>query len=76
MRSLIRRIGAKTFYLKDGVWTDSLYKEGMEEKKVKYLSKEYFDLLTEKPELGAFLSLGEKVIVCIDSVAIIIHGDE
>jgi len=60
----IKYVGKKTFYLRDGVWVDSEYKEGMKAMEVSYGSNEYFKLLKEKPDLGKFFSLGKKVIVC------------
>lgn len=72
----VRNIGAKTFYLTDGAWTDSRYKKGMTEKKVAYLSQAYFDLLNAHPALGQYLSLGSKVTVCVDDVAYVIAPEE
>ncbi len=65
----IKYVGSKTFYLRDGVWFDSTYKEGAEERKVVYLSPEYFDLLAKKPELGQYFALGKEVVVCLDGVS-------
>jgi len=58
----------KTFYNKDGVWVDSIYKEGGPVKEVKFNSDEYFKLLAEKPALAKFLSVGTQVIVVLDGV--------
>jgi Ca-activated chloride channel family protein len=66
--SAIRTTGGKTFYLREGVWTDSELKPGatLPETVVKFGSDEYFALLKQKPKLAAFFSLGEKVIVILD----------
>jgi Ca-activated chloride channel family protein len=37
---------------------------------VLFLSDAYFALLTERPELGAFFALGDRVIVMVDGTAI------
>src|SRR6185295_9234049 len=64
----IRIAGGKTFYLRDGVWTDSDFKAGttLPETAVKFASDEYFALLKQQPRLAAFFSLGEKVVVVLD----------
>jgi Ca-activated chloride channel family protein len=64
----IKNAGGKTFYLREGVWTDSEFKVGsaLPETVVKFASDEYFNLLKQKPGLGAFFSLGERVIVVFE----------
>jgi Ca-activated chloride channel family protein len=64
----IRIAGGKTFYLRDGVWTDADFKAGttLPQTVVKFGSDEYFALLKQKPRLAAFFSLGEKVVVVLD----------
>jgi Ca-activated chloride channel family protein len=66
--SAIRTAGGKTFYLRDGFWTDSEFKVGstLPVTEVKFGSNAYFDLLKQKPRLGEFFSLGEKVIVILE----------
>lgn len=66
----IRTAGGKTFYLRDGVWTDADFKAGMTlpQTVVKFGSDEYFALLKQKPRLAAFFSLGEKVLVILDGI--------
>ncbi|MFH0910401.1 MAG: trypsin, partial [Planctomycetota bacterium] len=61
----IKRLEGKTFFLKDGVWTDSEYDEAAPQKarEIRFLSDEYFALLKAEPEIAKFLSLGEKIIV-------------
>jgi len=60
--------GGKTFYLRDGVWTDAEFQEGttLPETVVKFGSDEYFNLLKQKPRLAQFFSLGERVIVIFE----------
>jgi len=63
-----RTVGGKTFYLREGIWTDSEFKAGstLPQTVVKFGSDEYFTLLKTKPRLGEFFSLGEKVIVVFE----------
>lgn len=66
--SATRTAGGKTFYLRDGVWIDSEFKEAakLPETVVKFGSDEYFDLLKQKSRLAAFFALGEKVVVIFE----------
>lgn len=58
----------KTFYLKEGVWTDSEYKEGAPVTEVKFNSDAYYMLIVEKPGLAKYLSAGNKLIVVFEGV--------
>jgi Ca-activated chloride channel homolog len=58
----------KTFYLKDGVWTDSEYKEGAPVETVKFNTDAYYKLIVEKPGLAKYLSAGNKLIVVFAGV--------
>ncbi len=60
----IKYVGKKTFFLKKGFWTDSEYEPEMKTIKITYGSDEYFDLLLKEPELGKYLALGKKIIIC------------
>lgn len=64
----MRTVGGKTFYLRDGVWTDSEYKaeSKLPTTTVKFSSTEYFDLLSKHPELGKYFALGEAVLVVFE----------
>ena len=66
--SAVRTAGGKTFYLREGIWTDSEFKAGstLPQTAVKFGSGEYFALLKQKPRLGEFFSLGEKVVVVFE----------
>jgi Ca-activated chloride channel family protein len=64
----IRYKDDKTFYLKDGIWVDSLYKEGGAVKEIKFNSDEYFRLLAQKPSLAKYASVGTKLIICFEGV--------
>ncbi len=66
--SAVKNSGGKTFYLVDGVWTDSEFKTAskLPATTIKFGSDEYFELLKQKPKLGAFFSLGERVVVVFE----------
>ncbi len=59
----IRYKAEKTFYLKDGLWVDSEYKEGSPVREFKFGSDDYFKLLGDKPGLAKYLSVSETLIV-------------
>jgi Ca-activated chloride channel family protein len=60
----VKYVGKKTFFFKNGFWTDSEYEPEMETTRIAYGSDEYFRLLSQEPELGKYLALGKKIIVC------------
>lgn len=64
----MRVAGGKTFYLRNGIWTDAEFKTGMNlpETAIKFGSDEYFNLLNQKPRLAAFFALGEQVVVIFE----------
>jgi Ca-activated chloride channel family protein len=66
--SVVRNIGNKTFYLRDGVWTDAEFKAeaSKPETALVFGSDEYFALLKREPRLAQFLALGERVVVVYD----------
>jgi Ca-activated chloride channel family protein len=70
--SAVRHVGSRIFYLINGVWVDSEYKEQMKATRVSFASDEYFKLLADKPEIKRCLALGEKVIVCLDKDSAVI----
>lgn len=66
--SAIKTAGGKTFYLREGIWTDSEFKAGLTlpVTVVKFGSDDYFNLLKQEPRLGEFFSLGERVVVIFE----------
>ena len=64
----VRKVGDKTFYLRDGVWTDSEFKPDakLPETAVEFGGDEYFALIKREPQLARFFSLGERVVVVHD----------
>ncbi|HEX7297115.1 MAG TPA: VIT and VWA domain-containing protein [Pyrinomonadaceae bacterium] len=65
---VVRHAGAKTFYLRNDVWTDSDFNAsaGLPETVLTFGSEEYFAILKQKPSLGTYFSLGERVIVVFE----------
>jgi Ca-activated chloride channel family protein len=63
--SSIRKVGDKTFYLREGVWIDSEFKaeSKLPETALVFGDADYFDLLKHEPQLARFFSLGERVVV-------------
>ena len=64
-RAAVRKVGDKTFYLRDGVWTDAEFKPEarLPETTLAFGGEEYFALVRREPELARFLALGERVVV-------------
>ena len=64
----VRRVAGKTFYLVDGVWTDSEFKaeSRLPETAITFGSEEYFALLKQMPKLASFFALGERVVVVFE----------
>ena len=64
----VQRMSGKTFYLIEGVWTDSEFKaeSNLPETAVTFGSEEYFALLKKYPKLANYLSLGERVVVVFE----------
>ncbi|MCD6540545.1 VWA domain-containing protein [Candidatus Bipolaricaulota bacterium] len=58
----VKEVAGRVFLFVDGVWQESTYEEGTETLDIQYLSDAYFQLLSEFPELGPILALGEEVI--------------
>ena len=65
----LKVVGDRTFVLRDGVWIDSGYREGMSTTKVGFGSDDYYQVLAQRPEWGSFLALGERVIFLADGQA-------
>ncbi len=65
---MIRYKGDKTFYLKNGDWVDSEYKEGSSVKEIRFNSEDYFRLVSEKPGIAKYLSVASRVIIVYEGV--------
>ena len=64
----LRTVGAKTFTLQGGVWTDSAYDPAKQKDvlTVTAFSDAHFALLKKYPSLAAYTSLGNNVLVVLD----------
>jgi len=58
----------KIFYLKEDFWVDSIYTEKTAVKEIKFNSDDYFKLITDKPGLAIYLSVGPKLIISYQGV--------
>jgi len=67
--SRVRTVGAKTFTLQGGVWTDSAYDAAKQKDLtvVQAFSDAHFALLKAIPSLAAYTSLGDNVLVVLDN---------
>jgi Ca-activated chloride channel family protein len=65
-----RRVGTRTFVLKDSVWTDVRFAEGIRLVTVRPYSEAYFALVRELPDLREAFALGERVLVRGTKVAV------
>lgn len=61
----IRQVAGKTFYMRDGVWTDSEFKaeDKLPMVTLKFASDEYFNLTEREPKLADCFALGQRVVV-------------
>lgn len=68
LSSAVRTVGGKTFYLREGIWTDAEFKPEarLPETTMKFGSDEYFALLKQKPRLADFFALGERIVVVFE----------
>jgi Ca-activated chloride channel family protein len=58
-----RRVGARTFKLQGGRWTDVRYKPTIETLRIKPFSAAYFDVLAALPELRDVFAMGSRLVV-------------
>jgi Ca-activated chloride channel family protein len=68
----VMNIEGKTFFLRDGIWTDSEYAGTEKLTKVKLGSKEYFELAGDKKS-ARFLSVGSRVLLKYKGVTYLIE---
>ncbi|MBN1883802.1 MAG: VWA domain-containing protein [Deltaproteobacteria bacterium] len=58
----IKQVGDRTFFFRDDIWIDSRYDEGAGTTDLKFDSDRYWDFLSDHPDAGKYLALGESVI--------------
>lgn len=71
----VRRAGTRTFMLRDSVWTDTRYRDGLHTVRVKPYSEAWFAVLDALPELRGAPGVGDGVIVAGRSVAVVVTSD-
>lgn len=61
----VRQASGKTFYLHDGIWTDSEFnaENKLSVVTLKFGSNEFFDLIAKESKLANCFALGERVVV-------------
>lgn len=64
----VQQVGDKTFYLREGVWTDAEIRADahLPETSVTFGSDAYYALLGRVPALGRYFALGQQVAVILD----------
>lgn len=70
-----RRVGTRTFVMRDSTWTDVRPAEGLRVVKVQAYSEAYFALIRELPDLREALALGDRVVVRGTKVAVEVAPD-
>ncbi len=58
----IKQVGDRTFMLRDNTWIDSAYAEGTRTIDLAFNSDAYWKLVTENPDVGKFLALGDSLV--------------
>ncbi len=59
----IQNVGGKSFHLQKGVWVEQgLNEQQPADRVIKFLSDEYFRLMTDQPELKKVLAVGEQLL--------------
>jgi Ca-activated chloride channel family protein len=59
----VKNIDDKTFYMKDGYWTDASFDGKIKATAIEFGSKEYFDLLKNAPGIGKYLAAGRQLVL-------------
>jgi Ca-activated chloride channel family protein len=68
--SPVKYVGAKTFVLNEGVWTDTTFDpDKMTAVPVSFGSDDYFALVATHSDWGRYFALGDHVIVVLDGTA-------
>jgi Ca-activated chloride channel family protein len=70
----VRVVDDRAYFLKDGVWTDSLY-AGETTIDIAAYSAAYFELVDVVPWIGPHLALGDQVIVRVGSIFVRIGAE-
>jgi len=66
----VKRVGTRTFYLKQGVWTDNDYFPHQKVIEVRRYSEAYFQLIRRSATLARCLALGDQVLISLRDLAL------
>ena len=67
---VVKVVGAKAFVYRDGAWIDTTFDPSrLTAQKIGFGSETYFDLLAARPDVGAYLALGDRVVMVVDGMA-------
>lgn len=64
-RATAKRVGVKTFYLKDRIWYDSEFKESdmLPEIELTFASNAYFELVNKEKAISKYLATGKNLVL-------------
>ena len=62
---VVQRIEGRRFQLRNGVWVEAGLEDRKADRRIAFLSAEYF-ALSQEPDMGAILALGERVRFRLD----------
>ena len=65
----LHTVGDKTFLYRNGGWVDTQYESTLPSEAVVFASERYLQLLSQHPDWGRYLALGQDVIVVLDGRA-------
>lgn len=72
---LVKQIGGKTYYCREGQWCDAVARGERKERKVQLFSEEYFKLLKDNKDFARAQQLGWAVTVNIGDERIVVEKD-
>jgi Ca-activated chloride channel family protein len=72
----LRQVGDKTFLFSQNAWLDTAFDASKAQAEaIVFGSDRYFQLLSQYPEMGRYLALGDQVTVVLNGVAYAIGGE-
>ena len=72
----LRQVGDKTFLFSQNAWPDTAFDASkMQAEAIVFGSDRYFQLLSQFPEIGRYLALGDRVTVILNGKAYAIGGE-
>ena len=66
----VRQVGSKAFVQRGGAWVDTTYDAAkMSIERIPFGEGRYFKLIDERPDIGPYLALGQRVVVVLEGKA-------